>query len=252
LTIDASSAEPFLPNDPLFNVSFDPNFPFGSEAANLEYSILSAILGGPSPPEVDLEQALRDELALTELHAKHDAEGLDTRGHDGSPEPYMQTLIEPHWPEGSPLVGTLQLAAAGDLPTGYRARALSGAQLAVAPGQTTGDTDGLLLADDFITLQYSPQQEREQHHSLLSASPRLTSARLLSMDGPDGGKVGEERTVKSSVYEKVTSAYDYTEGYHALMKHLSSRYVASIRCGGDTVLVTACLCPAISSHGYTS
>lgn len=31
--------------------SFDPNFPFGSEAANLEYSILSAILGNPSPPD---------------------------------------------------------------------------------------------------------------------------------------------------------------------------------------------------------
>jgi len=31
--------------------SFDPNFPFGSEAANLEYSILSHILGNPSPPD---------------------------------------------------------------------------------------------------------------------------------------------------------------------------------------------------------
>ena len=46
-----SPAEPFPANDPLFNVSFDPNFAFGSEAANLEYSILSAILGNPSPPD---------------------------------------------------------------------------------------------------------------------------------------------------------------------------------------------------------
>ena len=45
------AAEPFPTNDPLFNVSFDPNFAFGSEAANLEYSILSAILGNPSPPD---------------------------------------------------------------------------------------------------------------------------------------------------------------------------------------------------------
>ena len=45
-------AEPFQSHDPLFNVSFDTNFTFGSEAANLEYSILSAILGNnPSPPE---------------------------------------------------------------------------------------------------------------------------------------------------------------------------------------------------------
>ena len=46
-----SPAEPFPTNDPLFNVPFDPNFAFGSEAANLEYSILSAILGNPSPPD---------------------------------------------------------------------------------------------------------------------------------------------------------------------------------------------------------
>lgn len=45
------SAEPIYPqHDPLFN-AFDPNFTFGSEAANLEYSILSAILGNPSPSD---------------------------------------------------------------------------------------------------------------------------------------------------------------------------------------------------------
>lgn len=49
--MSTSAAEPFPANDPLFNVSFDPNFTFGSEAANLEYSILSAILGNPSPPD---------------------------------------------------------------------------------------------------------------------------------------------------------------------------------------------------------
>lgn len=43
-------AEPYQQNDPLFT-AFDPNFTFGSEAANLEYSILSAILGNPSPSD---------------------------------------------------------------------------------------------------------------------------------------------------------------------------------------------------------
>ena len=46
-----SVVDNFSPTDPLFNPAFDtPPFPFGSEAANLEYSILSAILGNP-PPE---------------------------------------------------------------------------------------------------------------------------------------------------------------------------------------------------------
>ncbi|QRV94190.1 hypothetical protein RhiJN_22208 [Ceratobasidium sp. AG-Ba] len=46
------------PTDPLFNITFDPAYPFGSEAANLEYSILSAILNqqpdnGNSNPSLD-------------------------------------------------------------------------------------------------------------------------------------------------------------------------------------------------------
>jgi hypothetical protein len=44
-----SVVDSFSPTNPLFNPAFDPpSFPFGSEAANLEYSILSAILGNPS------------------------------------------------------------------------------------------------------------------------------------------------------------------------------------------------------------
>ena len=40
----------FIPNDPLSNTPLNtPCFTFGSEAANLEYSILTAILGNPSP-----------------------------------------------------------------------------------------------------------------------------------------------------------------------------------------------------------
>lgn len=40
----------FTPKDPLFNTSLNvPTFSFGSEGANLEYSILSAILGNTSP-----------------------------------------------------------------------------------------------------------------------------------------------------------------------------------------------------------
>lgn len=46
----------FTPTDTLFNTSFDaPSFSFGSEAANLEYSILSAILGNPSEGNLPLD-----------------------------------------------------------------------------------------------------------------------------------------------------------------------------------------------------
>ena len=46
-----TTAESFAQADSLMGASFDPNFTFGSEAANLEYSILSAILGNPSPSD---------------------------------------------------------------------------------------------------------------------------------------------------------------------------------------------------------
>ncbi|KIJ49658.1 hypothetical protein M422DRAFT_225584 [Sphaerobolus stellatus SS14] len=42
---------PISDPDPLFNLTFDPAYTFGSEGANLEYSILSAILGNPSPTD---------------------------------------------------------------------------------------------------------------------------------------------------------------------------------------------------------
>ncbi|SRR5258708_5974834 len=38
-----------IPDQDVYNLSFDPTYPFGSQTANLEYSILSAILGNPSP-----------------------------------------------------------------------------------------------------------------------------------------------------------------------------------------------------------
>lgn len=41
----------FPPSDPLFNLNFDHSYPFDSTAANMEYSMLSAILGNPSAQE---------------------------------------------------------------------------------------------------------------------------------------------------------------------------------------------------------
>lgn len=41
----------FPPSDPLFNLNFDHSYSFDSTAANMEYSMLSAILGNPSAQE---------------------------------------------------------------------------------------------------------------------------------------------------------------------------------------------------------
>lgn len=76
--------------DPLFNLAFDPTYPFGSEAANLEYSILSAILGNPSPP---------DENSRSNRHPNSDAQS-STGNINGS---YPQ-FATPSWPAPPPPV----------------------------------------------------------------------------------------------------------------------------------------------------
>lgn len=94
--MSASAAEPFPSNDPLFNVPFDPNFTFGSEAANLEYSILSAILGNPSPPDSASGAApspSQPQLQSTLSNSAWSPEPLHTQPHyqPGPQPPYPYT-----------------------------------------------------------------------------------------------------------------------------------------------------------------
>lgn len=75
--------------DPLFNLAFDPAYTFGSEAANLEYSILSAILGNPSPPD-DNSRLLRS----SEPHSQAASSTIN-----GSSYPQF---ANPEWPAPPP------------------------------------------------------------------------------------------------------------------------------------------------------
>ncbi|KAI0063620.1 hypothetical protein BV25DRAFT_1801796 [Artomyces pyxidatus] len=70
-----AAPDAFSPHDPLFNVPFDPAFPFGSEAANLEYSILSAILGNTTPDSTNTPPP--------SAHASDSAALLRTAGMSG-------------------------------------------------------------------------------------------------------------------------------------------------------------------------
>ncbi|KAF9517682.1 hypothetical protein BS47DRAFT_1371302 [Hydnum rufescens UP504] len=76
---DGSAPEEQIPNhepDSLFNLAFDPSYPFGSQTANLEYSILSAILGNPG---------LESQPSIGDLNSPLQASTLRTQGPPSPP-----------------------------------------------------------------------------------------------------------------------------------------------------------------------
>ncbi|KAJ7772541.1 hypothetical protein DFH07DRAFT_802287 [Mycena maculata] len=218
---------PFDPSDQMFNpVPFDPSFPFGSEAANLEYSILSAILGNPSPPETTL-----------------------------SPAPTAPHF--PSWPSDDPMFTASR--ASNDFGSSYPDQ-----QIAVQPQDTTISTSP--SAPGFLTYPYPqpPEQEQQQYspqfqqdlHPLQPRFPldgRPRSPHLAAKDASQHSALSPSQSASTSfpqliseqahhyhhhhqhhhggggsqlqnINDRVTMPYDYTEGYHFLMKHLPSRF----------------------------
>ncbi|KAJ7446259.1 hypothetical protein B0H11DRAFT_2249075 [Mycena galericulata] len=200
---------PFDTSDQMFNpVPFDPSFPFGSEAANLEYSILSAILGNPSPPETTT-----------------------------SPVPTSSQFSS--WPSDDPMEFTASRSS-NDFGSSYADQ-----QIAVQPSDTTISTSP--TAPGFLPYpypqtseqdpqQYPPQFQQDLHplqpRFPLDARPRsphlaAKEAAQRGVTGPSFSHVGPEQGGGSqlqNINDRVTMPYDYTEGYHFLMKHLPSRF----------------------------
>ncbi|KIK67225.1 hypothetical protein GYMLUDRAFT_155715 [Collybiopsis luxurians FD-317 M1] len=212
-------ADSLLPENPPFDVPFDPNFPFGSEAANLEYSILSAILGNPSPPQ-----------------------------GESTPPPTLSG-----WPS-DPLssLATQSPTFSSSFPASLSS---SHTNLAASPNTAylTYQYQEQPRTNELSELQYpqfqqsmnsgiTPLQSRfpldsrskspslsafidESSHGLLSpphsnASPSLTP----SIPRTTEPSRCPPRSQLQSINDRVTKPYDYTEGYHFLMKHLPIRF----------------------------
>jgi hypothetical protein len=218
-------AETISQNDPLLASTFDPvgSFAaFGSEAANLEYSILSAILGNPSPPD-----------------------------STGSPPP-APSHAQYNWP-AEPL----------DFTTSYASSYSDTQQL----GMGSDSVEPTSPTTQYLNYNYAQPQQKEDPtqdqsgplHPLqprfpLDQRPRSPPAGPLTYEG-DSSKglltpplsnaspiaasavpLGVSETARpetalphlQSINDRVTKPYDYTEGYHFLMKHLPTRYVLSL------------------------
>ncbi|KAJ7287834.1 transcription activator of gluconeogenesis ERT1 [Mycena rebaudengoi] len=208
---------PFDPSDQMFNsVPFDSGFPFqfGSEAANMEYAILSSILGTrASPPEVS-----RTPPPLPDA-------------------PYTT------WPSDDPMeFGPSQrLGGATEFAPPYPDQ-----QIAVQPSDTTLSTSPTA---NYLTYSYQqpPDQDQPQYPSQFQQelhplqprfpldgrprSPTLTSISPSQSAGPSFAHNGIPEYARQGggsqlqkINDRVTMPYDYTEGYHFLMKHLPGRF----------------------------
>jgi hypothetical protein len=205
-------ADPFfVPNDPMFNVSFDPNYSFGSEAANLEYSILSAILGNPSPPESSPPQ----QPYSSTLPSSSNPEWPNDPQQPSQVDPYSEYSAYPSQslPESDPISNQPTDSAFATESTFYN----------TTYPQALPNTD-----QSYVAL---PQDERSSalRPQYRARSPSQTVPTRTSTthapNSPASESSGAARSVVQTINDCVTAPYDYTEGYHFLMKHLPNRCV---------------------------
>ena len=248
--------ETFPQTDPMFNPSFDTSpFPFGSEAANLEYSILSAILGNPSPegnPPSDSHPSSTPPPSAHPFSAP--PPDYPTSWSDGANAPSLLPS-EPSNFLASPFIGARGASTMFEdnrltLPPTDRPQTGSGSSpsadflsqsyptLDPSSGPTTSSTH--TPQDSFVAAPLRQVSVASSSQSALQPlAPRwplptadsayvskphflsfvaqhstVTTRSGLELSGP---KTAEE------VYGSITKPYDYTEGYHFLMKVLPFR-----------------------------
>ncbi|KAK1218816.1 Transcriptional regulator of nonfermentable carbon utilization [Marasmius sp. AFHP31] len=226
-------ADNVVPEGTTFDVPFDSNFPFGSEAANLEYSILSAILGNPSPPQESqtppsssfstwpsTDTFTFQSPRLSTLSASYTDSLQQQSSITPQPSTNGSSFLSYSYPQQPHAV--------------VEAKPDSAAQ-SQQEKQAQPDTQLHPLQPRF-PLDSRPKSpplpifldEANPHHGLLSPpqsnpSPSLSSTSDMNFFGSMDLK-GRPASKLQSINDRVTKPYDYTEGYHFLMKHLPTRF----------------------------
>ncbi|GJE92184.1 hypothetical protein PsYK624_083370 [Phanerochaete sordida] len=211
-----------------------------SEAANLEYSILSTILGN-SPDSG---------TSAGSPGAAQQQPGQASTSYVAQPS--STNMVNGAWPASSNGYSEQQPAASAPTaaPNGYIAPQY---QLPAPTNETTPVQDQELQYSEYVANQGRPAQpaslgsyqgqaaqtpviqvapsavqlvQRQPavaatRSSSTSLIDRSVSAGTASWVGPAPSEVGYHDG--TSVYKSVTRPYDYTEGYHFLMKHLPTR-----------------------------
>ncbi|CAE6471787.1 unnamed protein product [Rhizoctonia solani] len=193
------------PTDPLFNITFDPAYPFGSEAANLEYSILSAILNQPggspnSNPSLD-------PAALTNPSPSV------ANGVNGS-SPAALHPSEP-WGGMPQTLGMHYAQAQSQLPQSGNGNSVP----------TNGvDSRSFVRTTESHPLPFNSSGMQRQGSQLALPSPPASEPSTTGeiVKPRPTGQVGSSST--NWAYSDGVKKYDYTEGYHFLMSYLHDRH----------------------------
>ncbi|PIL36160.1 transporter [Ganoderma sinense ZZ0214-1] len=252
---------------PVYNVnpSVAASFGIPAEAANLEYSILSAILGGspdsgsggspgiahaavPQPGPGSVSSAGPSSYAPAQSSglsaASWPAEPISGQYVPGQPDAspgYAPTGAPPYGEQ--PQVPIQATPVAGGVPPEYIAPGAPGYPTAYSAQPSQGGPSQYGEYDQpqapALQGQVQPQHVAGGVPGAPPYSPSPQSflvrpRRQMSVASPTGSKwngtsfsavggSGNEGAVQS-VYRNVTKGYDYTEGYHFLMKHMTRRF----------------------------
>lgn len=238
----------------MFTYNPTPTYTFPpSEAANLEYSILSTILGGSpesgasaaSPPtgQTPGQQAngtyaaqqsstsvingtwpapTRSFSTSTPLAIQPSETALSSSAAATATNGYPVQFSQPS-PQIQP--STNGTTATQSPYTDFSSQTQQSSSLANYAGQAT---PAPLNHVSPVAVQLAPSQAaiaptRSSSDSLMD---RTVSAGTASWVGPTSSELGLPDG--TSVYKSVTKPYDYTEGYHFLMKHLPLRCVSRV------------------------
>nr|UVI59151.1 Zn(2)-Cys(6)53 [Trametes gibbosa] len=216
-----------------------------AEAANLEYSILSAILGGSPDSGSSGSPATgpAPQPVASTSYAPPPPPGLSNSTSWPS-EPLSGQYAAGQPAAASTYSGVAAPAYAGGAPTEYVAPAATTGYAATYP-QSAGAAGSAQYTEYSAADQSQAQAQGAQTTSAAyttsssAQSPTTTSflsrgrrnpssptaARLVPnwAGSPMSVTTLGEGTVQS-VYKSVTKGYDYTQGYHFLMKHMSRRF----------------------------
>ncbi|KAM5532852.1 hypothetical protein V8D89_013493 [Ganoderma adspersum] len=251
---------------PVYNVNPAVAASFGipAEAANLEYSILSAILGGspdsgsggsPGIAHAAVPQPGPGSVAgAGPSYGPTQSSGLSAASwpaepihgqylpeQPGAPAGYAPTGAQPYGEQ--PQVSMQAASVAGGVPPEYLAPGAPGYPTAYATQPSQGGPSQYGEYDQPQTPSLQGQVQPQAVAGGVPGAPPYSPSpqsflvrprRQMSVMSPTGSKwngksfnaiggSGNEGAVQS-VYRNVTKGYDYTEGYHFLMKHMTRRF----------------------------
>lgn len=207
-------------NEPVIHMNFDPTFTFGSEATNLEYTMLSAILGNTvddqllsiSPPNYpSIGHAQPPAQQPTTPYQQSGTDSSSSWANGVPPRPPSSVCQPPETPIDltliSPDIATPQpsLRSSSSYPQLQQPRP-------PFPRQTTSFADP------------NPQQPRQEYSALANDGP-LSSARV-EPSHPHGAPspVTHSTSRISDIYRGTTRPFDYTQGYRFLMEYLQRNF----------------------------